>query len=235
MTILLKSLSTDDNVDSFGQFEPLDTIASYTFSYDDTGNTYVTGTTVEQALDNIDTQMAIVANNVSAPRPMFNAYRSLPLEYDFGNAVAFGIATITHKIIFDVQLFDTHSAYLTTNGRFTAPITGVYHFCVQIGMDSLTWEDDINHSKTMVYKNGVWYTNVMERRGVFTEAYSGIYNIGNPEHHGGTINMELNQGDYIEIYNKRISYGGFGNTDKNRHIIATRESTWFYGYMIGTL
>lgn len=106
----------------------------------------------------------------------FSAYRS-------ANSASFGA---TAKIPFDAEAYDTNSNFDTTNNRYTAPVTGYYHFESIVRLD-------VNNTyiQTRWYKNG----SAIKWGGFAFFNTSGIFGATS------TLELALTAGDYIEVYN----------------------------------
>jgi len=112
----------------------------------------------------------------------------------------------TGVYVFNVEEFDTHNAYNTSNGRFTAPVAGRYVFtmyCISNGATSF-WVE--------FRKNGTRVYNACPHTG----------NCGSYANVGGSIVVELAVNDYIDINAQSGSAYGGGN-----------DHNGFLGYMIG--
>ena len=109
--------------------------------------------------------------------------------------------------------------YNTSNGRFTAPVAGTYHFDVGLlygpSIPNGTNFDDA----AFLYLNGslVAYD---ERRGEYVDGTT-----GNGGYYGTWIHNQLymNSGDYVEVINYNRFSGIHGNS----------KFTWFAGFLIG--
>ena len=127
-------------------------------------------------------------------------------------------ASTETKINFDNEVFDTDSAYDTTNKRFTVPSgqAGKYHFYCDACMGSNT-NSDLNTCQTFIYKNGSKTT---------TRTLFNSNNDGNGRYMQLSLSttIDLAVGDYIEI---------FGNVDLDSGTVEVRTSeSRFGGYKI---
>ena len=104
---------------------------------------------------------------------------------------------ITGTIVFDTEDFDIGGNYDTSNGRFTAPVAGIYCF----SFDALPCENTSGNALAAASalwfhfrKNGAQVTAVSQRGYVYVTS-SANYN---------TVNrveiMQLSASDYIEVY-----------------------------------
>ena len=121
------------------------------------------------------------------------------------------------RLPFDAALFDTNSNVdlVTNKGRFTAPVTGYYHF--DIGYE-ISGVSDATLNGNTIYKNGAEY-----QRGAFITTGGG----GN-QGLGMSVNMALTAGDYIEPY-------VYHPTSKALQFGSTPIMTWFTGNLLTKL
>lgn len=124
------------------------------------------------------TKISGLATNMLSNPYKFSVYRNSALTDGNG---AFAL------MAFDSKNYDTSSNVdvVTNKGRFTAPIAGFYHFNAQIGA-AVT-----STSTTLLglYKNGS-DIYVLDQRNA---------GANNTVHNGG-VDVQLAQGDYIEIF-----------------------------------
>jgi hypothetical protein len=116
--------------------------------------------------------------------PNFSANR-------ISGAVTFPVNTVT-KLVFNNELYDSASAYDTSNGRFTVPSGqgGKYHFSATF----LSYEivnNNITSWYTYFYKNG---SNEL------FAAQSETASFGSYRRNVLGADLELSAGDYIELY-----------------------------------
>jgi hypothetical protein len=139
--------------------------------------------------------------------PAFSAWRN-------GN-VSLSNATTT-LITFNAEVFDTDSAFDTSNGKFTPQTSGKYFLTATYFVGGST--ADVTEFQTYLYKNGATVAqNEVDRR-----------TSGNGYNVMGTVNaiVEANgSSDYFEVY-ARVSGGG------TKSIIGNIYSTFFQGYKI---
>ena len=128
--------------------------------------------------------------------------------------------TTETKINFDNKVFDTDSAYDTTNKRFTVPSgkAGKYHFYCDACIGSSA-NSTLNQCQTFVFQNGV----KTDSRTLFNSNAD-----GNGRYMQLTllITMDLVVGDYIEIF-------CYADLDSGTVEVRTTESR-FGGYRIGS-
>ncbi len=130
----------------------------------------------------------IIADSITsgaiANTPNFSANR-------ISGAVTFSVNTAT-KLVFNNELYDSASAYDTSNGRFTVPSGqgGKYHFSTTC----LSFESSNNNITAYYiyfYKNG---SNEL------FAAQSESASLGSYRKNVLTADLELSAGDYIELY-----------------------------------
>jgi len=122
------------------------------------------------------------------------------------------------KIQFDQEVFDTDSAYDTSNYRFTVPTGkgGKYYFHSTINLS--TNSNDGDRNRIYFYKNGsqITFTNNNQNTA------------GNWRHFQitGSIILDLSAGDYIEIY------GYTGGSSPYVQAQTDNYETYFMGYRL---
>ena len=129
-----------------------------------------------------------------------------------------------HAVVFDTVKQNIGSHYSTSNGRFTAPVTGVYQFNHSILLqDVATSDDGITIS---YYKNGTedlekWMFDRAD--GTDAHGYSGS---GGYLSSRGAGAMQLSAGDYVNVY--VYASGAVG-------VHGNSNATWaqWCGYLIG--
>ena len=129
-----------------------------------------------------------------------------PLQPAFSVSKDNGNVAIGSDYIPNVVRHNIGSHYSTSNGRFTAPIAGSYHFSFEVMTHDATYD---NKSWT-IRKNG--------------SSYQAVYSSsGGSVHHrfnwSGTIYLGLN--DYIDMYTNNLSLygGGLPYTHVSGHLI----------------
>ena len=139
-----------------------------------------------------------------------------------------GLDTNTNVTTFDNIIFNTTSGngryntgghYSTTNGRFTAPVSGAYHFDVGL-LYGPSVPDGTNFDDcAFLYLNGV-LAAYDERRAEYVNGTT-----GNGGYYGTWIHPQLymNSGDYVSVVNYNKFAGLHGN----------QRFTWFAGFLIG--
>lgn len=117
----------------------------------------------------------------------FSAYRS--------GAQAAGV------VIFNVENFDTNNNYDTTNGRYTAPISGFYFFSANMSQSVASAPND---PQTIIRKNGTTTVGFSHFVNMYNGASSGSAN--------SACLVQLNAGDYVDVV---IGRGNDGQTTGN--------------------
>jgi len=141
-----------------------------------------------------------------------------------------GMGTSTSQITGGFVIFDTvknnvGGHYSTSNGRFTAPVAGVYQFGHSILFQDVATSDDgitIEYRKNGANDATTWQFDRAD--GTDANGYSGSGGYLNSR---GSGTFLLGVGDYVNVY---LSSGGngvgvHGNTNQS-------WSQW-YGYLIG--
>lgn len=106
--------------------------------------------------------------------------------YRSANQTSIGNPAVT--IAYDTAIFDTHGAFNPSNGRFTAPVAGIYSFLVQF----YAGLSNDGQRKSLRYRIN----------GAGTEPYIGqvaSIGAGSADRGFAGFNVKLNAGDYVEI------------------------------------
>jgi hypothetical protein len=166
------------------------------------------------------TQYWRIQNNESSDALVFNAndsaermridnagYVTKAFQPAFGVGRGGGNVAINTDYVWDTVRFNIGSHYNTSNGRFTAPVDGRYHF-------------DINlMSNDIIYNNKFWQLRLNGSE------YQRIYSTnGGAYHHRWNWNgtLELSANDYIVVHS--YSVGLYGGNALYSH---------FSGYLLG--
>ena len=117
----------------------------------------------------------------------------------------------TGIITFDTVLLNQGSHYDNSNGRFTAPIAGLYSFSFNVLSDH---NGANQYFGTSLLINGSDYAKVQNR----TEDDNDF---------GGTMSIiaSLSASDYVEVSQNNVNAYGTSSSSENL--------TWFCGYLIG--
>ena len=123
----------------------------------------------------------------------------------------------TTAITFEHEVFDIGSNYDTSTSRFTAPLTGIYHFnsITRVVANSGT----MDYFMMFLYKNGSLYSDMFQMQTAGNQMQN--------SHLGGSVTVQLAATDYVEI---RVQISGEG-TYVGSH--ASGQRTWFSGFLIG--
>lgn len=128
----------------------------------------------------------LTTNNIGGQNtPAFSANR-------LSGTITVSVNTWT-QVVFNNELYDTASAYDTSNGRFTVPSgqAGKYSFSTSFYSFESTANNNITGWYTAFYKNGS-----LE---VFTTTGGGSH-VGNGRANLLSADLDLAAGDYIELY-----------------------------------
>lgn len=220
----LKAYRTGENVDKFGQFEDLDTLSSYIFSYDPTGKTYVLGSNISDVFDNIDAEMTTAGNTVNPNRACFSAYTTTNTLWAQNSQ-----GVVEQKIIFDTQVFDTSSSFLTTTSVFTAPVSGLYFFLAQHAISDFQPNKGVEAMK--LYKNNVFHQYLYASNHAYGDYHPTLNNYVDMKrvNRGKTL-IHLNQNDTIHINVRFQTYSTTSST-YNHTTLSGRRNTFFQGYL----
>lgn len=116
-----------------------------------------------------------LVNNLHNPYK-FSVYRSATLNTASGQLA----------IVFDTVEYDTASAYNTSNGRFTAPVTGYYHFSAFVAVTT----GGLQSNDVYLAKNG---TKVKQGAQITFSSNTTGFVVAPPP-------LSLSAGDYIQAY-----------------------------------
>lgn len=139
----------------------------------------------------------------------FSAYRS-SAQNSGNNAFA-----ITN---FNAELYDTNSNFdIATNvGRYTAPVSGFYHFSWLVSGSGSTGAGGDNVLVASLYKNGSVISGGTANT---TRAATATSNTGT----GGSDTIQLTAGNYVEVYT-------YGNT--TIALATGQQYTRFSGFLV---
>lgn len=113
-------------------------------------------------------------------------------------------------VIFDTAMINQGSHYNTSDGKFTAPIAGLYSFSSVVLSDM---DGTDNYFQLALQINGTSYSSM--------QGYSYLDN-----DFSGTLQViaELSVNDYVQVHFSRNVYGATA---------ATSNYTYFSGYLLG--
>ena len=104
---------------------------------------------------------------------------------------------ITGTLVFDTEDFDIGGSYNTSNGRFTAPVAGIYYF----SFDALPCENSSGNALAAASalwfqfrKNGAEVTATSQRGYVYSASSANYTTVSRVEI------MQLSANDYIQVY-----------------------------------
>ena len=131
---------------------------------------------------------------------------------------------VTTLVTFDVEKFDTASAYNTSTGKFQPQVAGKYFIYGSIGGLSNTNNGNLLKTATMIYLNG----SIYRVADFFGESNQGVLHkrMSMPIASILTLN---GSSDYVQLYGNIQTYtGGDVNID------AGDDKTFFGAYRIGS-
>ena len=135
-------------------------------------------------------------------KPSFKAYLSSD-QAQTQNSVT--------QIVYNTEIYDSDSAYNTSNGRFTPAVVGKYFVNASVGIDGA---DANGRIRVFLYKNGSSYAI----------SSSGI---GDTDDDGGVLQctaiVELDADDYVDA---RVQYTGTDN------VVGQQQKTWFEAFKL---
>lgn len=129
-----------------------------------------------------------------------------------GSDIAVPEDTFT-KVTFDTVIQNVGSCYDTSNGRFTAPVDGFYHFSASSLFTSGVSED----ARLMA----AYFLNGTRHRAVQIHMTSADQDASMPL----TCNIKLSANDYVEYHVR--------NDEHDDDVFANPDWTWWTGFLIG--
>jgi len=122
-----------------------------------------------------------------------------------GNGNVAGATTVVWNVIFT----NVGSYYNDSNGRFTAPVAGVYYFAFSVMSDGDVGMD------MQLQKNGVVYQGCVPLQSAIGSTYNQLT---------GVCTITLAASDYVSVYNSTGTM--YATSDSGRH-------TMFCGFLVG--
>ena len=142
---------------------------------------------IRRAAGSTDALVIDSGDRITTPtRPAFHA------RHTTGSTVG-----ITGTIVFDTEDFDIGSNYDTSNGRFTAPVAGIYYFSFDALPAENTSGNALAAASAMWFqfrKNGAEVTATSQRGYAVTSSSAQYNTISRVEI------MQLSANDYIQVY-----------------------------------
>ena len=133
---------------------------------------------------------------------------------------AFSSTTSYAEVVYDNAHINRGSAYNTSNGRYTAPVTGVYQ---------VSW-NDIGDTVDTVYRSRLYVNGSATSIGGATKNFERRMEQSGSQHTPSatqTVYIELTAGQYISIFEKRDSGPNTTYAD------SLNVFTYFCGHLIG--
>lgn len=128
----------------------------------------------------------------------------------YRNAAKAAVATTETKVEFDTELYDTNSNFdSTTNFRYTAPVSGFYHFDWGFGVSVIT----PSRLFATLYKNN---SPIQRSTDVAAASVQGV---------SGSCLVQATAGDYFEIFYYSSTAGG-------TYASSTYKDTHFTGFLV---
>lgn len=139
-------------------------------------------------------------------------YVTKPLQPSF-NANGVVATTAGSYVIYPSTTFNIGGCYNTANGRFTAPVAGVYYFY----FNHITNATTAGEYRIIFYKNAAWYSGSCYISVAPATTYLSLY---------GNQHIALAANDYVNVIystGPAALYGGAGDTQYGQ----------FSGHLIG--
>jgi hypothetical protein len=151
------------------------------------------------------------AGQITAPlQPSFRAYATSAQSPVAGAVIVFNNDSAT-------GMFNTGGHYNTSNGRFTAPVTGVYAISFSVLFQSCV---NGQYGDTSIYRNGS--TAINTNRIQYQSTYTGY---GGYLEARSSVVIKLTAGDFITVNN--------GSANTQSLYVNDASWTWFSGYLLG--
>ena len=147
--------------------------------------------------------------------PIYASAVTMPLQPAFVAYNAPATLTASAVIVWDSTALNRGSVYNTSNGRFTAPVAGLYQFFASIRIES--GSGTATYHRIVFRHNG---TNITKSQSqLSSRTTTGYYT-----HSSNDQMVSLSAGDYVDvIFDSSVS--SFSTSARDEHI--------FYGYLIG--
>lgn len=152
----------------------------------------------------------VLGNPIKTPSPTAAVNIDNPYKFSvYRNAAKAAVATTETKVEFDTELYDTNSNFdSTTNFRYTAPVSGFYHFDWGFGVSVIT----PSRLFATLYKNN----SPIQRS---TDVASSVQGVS------GSCLVQATAGDYFEIFYYSSTAGG-------TYASSTYKDTHFTGFLV---
>ena len=161
------------------------------------GSNFHFGITEGSSENDVKTHDDTVADNV----PYTVVSRGGTMKIDYTNKVAASVGRASGQqvssstfetIEFDTVALDTHSAYDTSTGEYTVPLTGIYSISTQVGYNADTAWDEGEQSWIEIHVDGV-----AKKASNRNERYA---NDSTSTHQGDSVNalLSLEKGDVVK-------------------------------------
>jgi len=115
------------------------------------------------------------------------------------------------QVVYNTEIYDSDSAYDTSNGRFTPAVVGKYFVNASVGIDGA---DANGRIRVFLYKNGSSYA-------------ISSFGIGDTDDDGGVAQcsaiIELDADDYVTAH---VQYTGTDN------VTGQQQKTWFEAFKL---
>ena len=153
-----------------------------------------------------------------------NGHVTKPLSPAFQASLGGGnlnMATHNSVVVFNNEHFDKSNSYDASNGRFTAPVAGLYYFGVQIYAGFNITGVRVLHAQFQ--KNGSDIASV--------DMFGGASNHGGTYYHPtgcGHMLIQLAVNDWVAF-----NSGGFSGSGSGSAFIYASSGTRFFGYLVG--
>lgn len=177
---------------------------------------------VNGSLTYSDTNVDSIQRRVTGTCPGGSAIQSIASNGTVGctprisfSAYANAANTVTQSggyINFQVEVWDDANAYDPSNGRFTAPVAGVYHFDAHLRMDG--------HASAGNYMWIALYRNTTLEKDMTSQSSTDTFGIAI------SADLLLSAGDYVRVYLDPGNIAGSYDTQSGT------MNTWFNGHLV---